>query len=152
MIAAKAAAEKQAEGILIIDVRPLSTVTDFFVICTVASHRQMTAITQQIEEEFARCGQRVLHVEGAGSPSRSGRWGQRPVPAHAPTAVASTPARVMSPDVPLGEAAQASDGFAWVLMDCGDLVLHLFNPPARNFYQLEHLWADAPRVPFNPNA
>lgn len=34
----------------------------------------------------------------------------------------------------------------WVLQDFGDIVLHVFSPEARNLYDLEHLWADAPRV------
>lgn len=34
----------------------------------------------------------------------------------------------------------------WVLLDYGDIVLHLFVPEARSLYDLEHLWADAPRI------
>ena len=34
----------------------------------------------------------------------------------------------------------------WILLDFGDIVLHLFSPEARKLYDLEHLWADAPRV------
>ncbi|MFH0911156.1 MAG: ribosome silencing factor [Planctomycetota bacterium] len=34
----------------------------------------------------------------------------------------------------------------WVLLDYGDVIVHLFEPDARNFYQLEELWADAPVV------
>jgi ribosome-associated protein len=34
----------------------------------------------------------------------------------------------------------------WVCGDFGDVVLHVFSPDARRFYDLEHLWADAPRV------
>jgi len=149
-MAAKAAAEKQAEGILIMDVRPLSSATDFFVICTAATHRQMAAITERIEEELARCGQRVYHVEGAVSPTRPARRILPPSRFRDPSArgVAPTPGGALPADVALGESVLASDGLAWLLMDCGDLVVHLFNPPARNFYQLERLWADAPRVPF----
>ena len=33
----------------------------------------------------------------------------------------------------------------WVLMDYGDLVIHIFFEPVRNFYDLEGLWIDAPR-------
>ncbi len=35
---------------------------------------------------------------------------------------------------------------SWVLMDYGDVVLHLFDRQAREFYCLEELWADAPRI------
>ena len=41
----------------------------------------------------------------------------------------------------------SSDGFSWVVMDCGVFVVHLLSPPARQFYQLERLWGDAPRIP-----
>jgi ribosome-associated protein len=34
----------------------------------------------------------------------------------------------------------------WILHDFGDIVLHVFSPEARKLYDLEHLWADAPRV------
>jgi ribosome-associated protein len=34
----------------------------------------------------------------------------------------------------------------WIVIDCGDLVIHVFTPEARSFYQLERLWGDAGRV------
>jgi len=34
----------------------------------------------------------------------------------------------------------------WVLMDYGDVVIHVFYDPVRSFYDLEGLWADAPRI------
>ena len=42
---------------------------------------------------------------------------------------------------------EGADGARWVLMDLGDVVIHVFDPDARAFYDLESLWADAPRVP-----
>lgn len=38
----------------------------------------------------------------------------------------------------------------WLLMDYGDLVVHLFSQQAREFYALERLWGDAPRVEWVP--
>ena len=34
----------------------------------------------------------------------------------------------------------------WVVQDYGDVVVHVFNPDTREYYALEELWADAPRV------
>ena len=41
----------------------------------------------------------------------------------------------------------ASQG-AWVLLDMGNVVAHVFESHAREFYSLEHLWQDAPRVEY----
>jgi ribosome-associated protein len=35
----------------------------------------------------------------------------------------------------------------WVLIDFIDFVIHVFHPTAREFYQLERLWGDAPTIP-----
>ncbi len=47
-----------------------------------------------------------------------------------------------------GESSDSS----WVLLDFNDIVVHLFLPEARDYYGLEGLWADVPRVPFVPTA
>ena len=96
-----------------LDLRTLSTITDFFVICTAGSSRQVAALKDHIEATLLRQGSAVGHTEGTSAPSRGG---------------------------PNAEPL-------WMLMDCGDLVVHLLDQSARSFYRLEHLWADAPRVP-----
>jgi len=34
----------------------------------------------------------------------------------------------------------------WVLLDCGDIIVHVFHPQMRHFYGLERLWGDMPRL------
>ena len=49
---------------------------------------------------------------------------------------------------PLGvEGMEAS---RWVLLDFGDVVVHVFDEPLRGFYDLDGLWGDAPRMKVGP--
>jgi ribosome-associated protein len=41
---------------------------------------------------------------------------------------------------------EGTDQGEWVLLDYGDIVVHLFQPEQREYYGLERLWRDAPRV------
>ena len=81
----------------------ITSFTDYFLICSGKSDRQVQAIAQAVEEALEREGARVLGQEGK------------------------------------------SDG-RWVLMDFGDVVIHIFLEPIRAFYDLEGLWVDAPRI------
>ena len=38
-------------------------------------------------------------------------------------------------------------GGTWVLLDYGSVIVHVFTPEAHDFYDLEHLWADAKELP-----
>jgi len=45
-----------------------------------------------------------------------------------------------------GEKPFATDGLAnatWIAMDYSDVIVHIFEPSSRSFYNLEHLWSDA---------
>ena len=51
--------------------------------------------------------------------------------------------------VAIGRKALSVEGYqqgTWVLLDYGDVVLHVFNEERREYYSLERLWGDAPAV------
>lgn len=100
--AAELALERKAHDVLVLDLRGISTATDYFVIASGTSDVQVKAIADLIVDELKKDGVRPEHVEGV----RGGRW---------------------------------------VLLDYIDFVVHVFHPQARQFYQLENLWGDAPR-------
>lgn len=45
--------------------------------------------------------------------------------------------------------AQGRENAFWIIMDYGDIVVHVFQTPMREFYRLEDLWADADRTDYN---
>lgn len=100
-LAVAAAADKKGDNIVLLDLRDLSPVADYFVIATGNVDRQLEAIADNVVEVLKR-SQRVSprRVEGTG---QSG----------------------------------------WVLIDYGDVVVHLFTPTLRAFYNLESLWSAA---------
>ncbi|MFA5073687.1 MAG: ribosome silencing factor [Nitrospirota bacterium] len=103
-LCAEAADSKKAFDILILDLRGLTFIADYFVICSGTSTTQVGAISDWIGQHLAQAGIRTSHVEGA------------------------------------SEAT-------WVLMDYGDVVVHVFEEHARVYYSLEKLWGEAPRIP-----
>jgi ribosome-associated protein len=54
--------------------------------------------------------------------------------------------RLMSTNGSRPHGVEGRNDVNWILEDFGDIVLHVFSPEARKLYDLEHLWADAPRV------
>lgn len=67
MIAAHAASEKKATDRVLLDLRKIASFTEFFLICTGASTRQVQAISNAIEETLRKDGKRPLHIEGYSS-------------------------------------------------------------------------------------
>ena len=47
---------------------------------------------------------------------------------------------------------EGMDDGTWVLLDYGDVIVHVFDHETRAYYDLERLWADAPRLAFEPAA
>lgn len=92
--------EKKGADILIMDLRRLTTITDFFVIASVDTEIQARAIVDHLEEQLRPEGIRPWHIEG-------------------------------------------TMGSEWILLDYVDVVVHLFRPQTRSFYNLERLWGDA---------
>lgn len=61
---AAAASDKKARDIVILDLRGISTVTDYFVICSANSSTQVQAIADHVEEELTKQGSKALRREG----------------------------------------------------------------------------------------
>ena len=106
--AAQAAAAKQAADIAILDVRDLIVITDYFVIATGSTERQVKTIVDEVE--------RVLREAHDVKPVRR----------------------------------EGDADARWVLLDYIDVVVHVFAEAEREYYDLERLWADAPRVDWEP--
>ena len=53
---------------------------------------------------------------------------------------------------PKPKRIEGLDARQWVLMDYGDIVVHVFQQDVREFYDLERLWADVPRLDWGPDA
>jgi ribosome-associated protein len=103
---ARIAHEHNAEDITVMDLRGLSPVTDFFVICSGTSDRQRQTVCDMVKDYGRSIDQRPLSVSGYQTAN-------------------------------------------WILVDFVDVVLHVFAPEYREYYDLELLWGDAPRVDWN---
>jgi ribosome-associated protein len=97
------AADKKAADIVLLGVGELTTLADYFVICSGGSERQLAAIADGITEGLKADGVRPIGREGGA-------------------------------------------GAHWLLLDYGAVIVHIFAPPERDFYQLERLWAEAPTL------
>ena len=104
--AARAALEKRAVDVIVLDVQRVCSVTDYFLVCSGKSTTHLRTISDAIREELKRDGVRPLHAEGV-----------------------------------------AESG--WLLLDYGDVLMHVFLEETRAYYALEHLWGDAPAIPLD---
>jgi ribosome-associated protein len=93
----------KASDIVVLDLRPLTIIADFFLICTGNSSIQIRSIADKIEEKLREKGIKKLRMEG------------------------------------FQEAT-------WLLLDYGDVVVHVMAAEQRAYFQLEEFWAEAPRL------
>lgn len=98
---ARLAQSKHGHKVVIINIKKLSSVADYLVVCSAQSERQVQAISEAIEDGLRKKGTRPMGVEGA-------------------------------------------TGGRWALIDCNDVVAHVFYEPVRALYDIEGLWAEAP--------
>jgi ribosome-associated protein len=101
--AARAAASKQAADVTILDVHGLIVITDYFVIASGQTDRQVKTIVEEVERAVRDLGEKPVRREGDASS-------------------------------------------CWVLLDYIDVVVHVFAQEEREYYDLERLWRDAPRL------
>ncbi|HET8916672.1 MAG TPA: ribosome silencing factor [Candidatus Binatia bacterium] len=64
------ALEKKARDLVVLEVRELTSIADYFIICSGSSDRQVQSIAQGIEENLSEAGHSLLSVEGA----NRGHW------------------------------------------------------------------------------
>jgi len=102
-LCAHVAADHKARDIVVLDLRKITPLYDFFVIATGSSRRQIHTVAEEVDAALESIGDRRLSIEGY-------------------------------------EASR------WVVQDYGDVVVHVFDGDAREFYKLEDLWADARRI------
>jgi ribosome-associated protein len=101
LTAARIAEENRGRDIVILDMRELTSIFDYFVLATGSSRRQMHAISEEIDRVLQETmSDHRLGIEGY----VEGRW---------------------------------------ILLDYGDVVVHLFDEEAREYYALEQLWCGA---------
>ena len=70
MLAARCAEAKKATGVKVLDLREITSFTDFFVICTVSNARQAHAVSDEIQKELKEAGELPMSIEGYDS----GEW------------------------------------------------------------------------------
>jgi ribosome-associated protein len=99
-------ADRKAMDVVVLDMADASSITDYFLICSGGSQRQVQAIADAIDAQLKQAGTTSLGVEGY----REGHW---------------------------------------ILMDYGDVIVHVFSQETRDFYDLERLWGNAPKIDLN---
>jgi ribosome-associated protein len=96
----EAAEDKKAYDVITLDLKGISLIADYFVICHGNSETQVQAIVTEARKRAEEAGARIRGTEGM-------------------------------------------DTARWVLVDIGDVVMHVFHRDDREYYNIERLWSDA---------
>lgn len=104
-IAVDAAEDKKAINVVALNLKEISLVADYFVICSGNSDVQVQAIATEVRKQAEKSGARIRGMEGM-------------------------------------------DSARWVLIDLGDVIVHVFHREERDYYNIERLWSDAKVVEF----
>jgi len=70
LLAAEVCSDKKAKDIVVLDVRKITTISDYFIICSTSNERQARAITDTLRVRMKEIGKREMGVEGVAD----GRW------------------------------------------------------------------------------
>lgn len=100
---AQALYDKKAKDIVTLDISEVTSLGNYFIICSCSSAAQLRACTDEVEEKMKEIGINPSHKEGY-------------------------------------------NGGTWILMDYSDIIVHIMHDETREFYTLEHLWADAKEI------
>ena len=103
ILCARVAEDHKGKDILVLDLRGLTPIFDFFVIATGSSRRQIHTLAEEIDAALHAQGEKRLSIQGY-------------------------------------------ETSRWIVQDYGDVLVHIFDPDAREYYALEDLWTDAPRI------
>ena len=95
--------DKKAKEIRILEIKDISVLTDYFIVCTGTSTTHIKSLADAVDEKLSQAGREPFHIEGY----KTARW---------------------------------------ILMDYGEVVVHIFHSDEREFYDLERLWADAKQI------
>ena len=97
------ALEKKASDLIVLNVTSLTSITDYFLICSANTEPQIKAICDNIRKGTPH---KPFHIEGY-------------------------------------------EKLSWVLLDYIDIIVHVFKTEEREYYNIEKLWADAPKKEYN---
>ncbi len=95
--------EKKAEDIVLLEVKDITILADYFVIAHGTNSSQVQALVDNVEEQLGKAGIHPKRIEGVGNTN-------------------------------------------WILMDYGDIIVHIFSKEDRLFYDLERIWRDGKKV------